>query len=122
MYFRLKTSKYVQEALNELKIALNLTPNIIARLAVALSLTINEPVPLKKVNDDGLEFNRVTLTGRFDHIFKAMIAQHCNREISDEEYFPELFNAHLERGIRLLQSEYKQAGNYEKLIRNLILM
>lgn len=119
MHFRLKTSKYTKEALNELKTALNLTPNILARLAVALSLTIDEPAPLKKTNDQGLEFNRVTLTGRFDYIFKAMIAQHCKREISDEEYFPNLFNAHLERGIRVLQSEYKQAGNFERLIRNL---
>lgn len=120
MHFRLKTSKYTKDALNELKTTLNLTPNILARLAVSLSLTIDEPVSLKKTNDHGLEFNRATLTGRFDHIFKAMIAQHCKREISDEEFFPEFFKAHLERGIRILQNEYKHAGNYEKLVRNLM--
>jgi DNA sulfur modification protein DndE len=122
MNFRLKTSKYVEESLKQLHTTTNLTPNVLARIAVALSLRIPEPVSNEKIDSGGLEFNRNTLTGEYDFLFKTLVAQHCQREITDEEFFPGMFNAHLERGIRYLLNEYRHAGNYEKLIRNLLLL
>lgn len=121
MNFRLKTSKYTGELLVSLQASTGLTWNILSRIAVALSL--NDPsIPNKVENKSGLEIHRNALTGENDYIFKALIKQHSKRNIPDEEYFPELFNAHLERGIKLLDSEYKHAGNYEKLLLNLIKM
>ena len=64
----------------------------------------------------GLEFNRNTLTGEFDQQYKFLIIMHANKAITEEEYFPDLFNAHLERGVKLLEAEYKHAGNYDKLL------
>lgn len=120
MNFRLKTSKLTADRLKALQNSTGLTPNILARFAVILS--IREKQPLEPIVRDtaGQEFNRHTLTGKYDFIFKALIAQCEGREISDEEYFPGLFNAHLERGLYLLENEYKYAGNYPKMIMNLI--
>lgn len=120
MNFRLKTSKGTAEKLKVLNASTGLTPNILARYAVCLSL--RDPQPISKLVKDvgGLEFNRNTLTGEYDFIFKALTAQHQNQSITDEEFFPDLFNAHLERGIRMLASEYNYAGNTEKMILNLI--
>ncbi|WP_404303123.1 DNA sulfur modification protein DndE [Paenibacillus sp. DP01] len=120
MNFRLKTSKSTAEKLKLLNASTGLTPNILARYAVCLSL--RDPQPITKLVKDmgGIEFNRNTLTGEYDFIFKALIAQHESKNITDEEFFPDLFNAHLERGIRILASEYNYAGNSEKLILNLI--
>ncbi|MCZ8519863.1 DndE family protein [Paenibacillus caseinilyticus] len=120
MNFRLKTSKATAERLKFLQDSTRLTPNIIARYAVILSLKERQPI-LKTVKDvSGTDFLRNVLTGPYDYLFKVLIAQHENREITDEEYFPGLFNNHLERGCILLQNEYNYAGNYEKLITNLI--
>lgn len=121
MNFSLKTSKYVEEKLKQLQSATNITPNILARIAVSLSLKDPNPIANEEIKSDGLDFRRSTLTGEYDYIYKVLIAQHSQRDISDEEFFPGLFNAHLERGIRLLTSEYQYAGNYEKFITNLIL-
>ena len=120
MNFRLKTSKSTADKLKQLNSSTGLTPNILARYAVCLS--IRDPEPITKMVKDvgGIEFNRNTLTGEYDFVFKALIAQHENRSVSDEEFFPQLFNAHLERGTRILASEYSYAGNPEKLILNLI--
>lgn len=120
MNFRLKTSKATAEKLKVLNASTGLTPNILARYAVCLS--IRDPQPISKLVKDvgGIEFNRNTLTGEYDFIFKALTAQHQKQSITDEEFFPDLFNAHLERGIRRLASEYNYAGNTEKLILNLI--
>jgi DNA sulfur modification protein DndE len=120
MNFRLKTSKNTEEKLKQLQSTTNITPNILARIAVSLSLNDPSPVGTEAIPSNGLDFNRTTLTGEYDYIYKALIAQHSQKEISDDEFFPDLFNAHLERGVRLLFNEYQFAGNYEKLITNLI--
>lgn len=120
MNFRLKTSKYTAEQLNQLKIVTNLTPNVLVRLAVGLSLGSNRLNVDAILDTNGIEFNRHTLTGDYDFAFKALIAQHLGEEISDEDFFPKLFNLHLERGIRSLSNEYKYAGNAEKFLINLI--
>ncbi|KEO84704.1 DndE family protein [Tumebacillus flagellatus] len=129
MNFRLRTSRKTAELLKDLQTQTNMTPNILARFAVCLSLKYkpkegdekNKKLLLTPVKDtSGLEFNRSTLTGQFDYVFKALITQHSGHEISDEEYFPGLFNSHLERGIHLLKNEYQYAGNSEKLITNLL--
>jgi DNA sulfur modification protein DndE len=118
--FRLKTSKATQEILLELKEKTNITPNILARIAIALSL--KNPTPLKDIEYDssGLELPRHVLTGKYDAIFKALIVQYEGRELTDEEYFPKYVKLHLERGAKMLLNEYKYAGNYEKFILNLM--
>lgn len=120
MNFRLKTSKATADRLKQLQTTLGLTPNIISRIAVVLSL--REKMPISKVVKDssGIEFNRTTLTGSYDYVFKALVSQREQRHITDEEFFPDLFNAHLDRGTRLLLNEYEFAGNSEKLISNLV--
>lgn len=120
MNFRLKTSKVTGEKLKQLQSTTNFTPNILARMAIGLSLRQEDTPDIHLSDNNGLEFNRNTLTGEHDYIFKALITQHHNKEIADEEYFPGLFNAHLERGVRLLSNEYQHAGNSEKLIINLM--
>jgi DNA sulfur modification protein DndE len=126
MNFNLKTSNYVAETLKLLHASTKITPNILMRYAVALSLRNPEPVTEVNLNpkasNEGLSLNRTTVTGEFDYIFHALIAQHIGNEISDEDYFPGLFNSHLERGVRLLNGEYKSAGNSEKFFRNLLLL
>ncbi len=120
MNFRLKTTHATATLLKNLQNATGLTPNILARLGISLSLLDPRPPEPVKPDSNGLEFNRNTLTGEMDFVYKALIRQHANRAVPEDEYFPGLFNAHLERGIKLLDSEYKHAGNYNKLLNHLI--
>lgn len=121
MNFTLKTSKYAKETLLQLQASTGITPNILIRYAVALSIRKGNVEPVIKDPNDGLVLNRNTVTGEYDYVFRAMITQVANKELTDEEYFPGYFNGHLERGIRDLAGEYKSAGNYEKFIRALLL-
>jgi DNA sulfur modification protein DndE len=121
MNFRLKTSKVTGERLVSLQAATGLTWNILSRIAVSLSLQ-DSSIPELVENKSGVDIHRNAMTGENDYIYKALIRQHAKRHIKDEEYFPDLFNAHLERGIVLLENEYKHAGNYEKLLVNLLKM
>jgi DNA sulfur modification protein DndE len=119
MNFRLKTSKDTGDKLVSLQSSTGLTWNILSRIAVSLSL--REPsIPEMVENKSGVDIHRNAMTGENDYIYKALIRQHAQKNISDEEYFPDLFNAHLERGITLLDNEYKHAKNYDKLLQNLL--
>lgn len=121
MNFRLKTSANAQEKLLSLQAATGFTWNVLSRLAVSLSL--NDPSMPPPVEDKtGLEIHRNAMTGENDYVFKALIRQHAQENISDEDYFPNLFNAHLERGISILDNEYHYAGNYEKFLLKLLTM
>jgi DNA sulfur modification protein DndE len=125
MITRLKTSKNVDEKLDEIKrVAKFSTKAAIARIAIGLSLRVEEDPREQLVNivadASGFEFQRHTLTGDYDDLYKILIAQHLGRQITDEEFFPEMFNAHLERGINMLYAELKMAGNREKLIKFLL--
>jgi DNA sulfur modification protein DndE len=121
MNFRLKTSKEAAEKLVALQSATGLTRNILSRIAVSLSLR-DPSLPKLVENESGVDIPRSAMTGENDYIFKALFRQHARRNITDEEYFPDLFNAHLDRGIVLLENEYKHAGNYDKLLQNLLKM
>ncbi|MED4462723.1 DNA sulfur modification protein DndE [Metabacillus fastidiosus] len=118
---RLRISKITSDKLAELQSPTNFTRNILVRLAIGLSL--QDPSMPNLVNDKapgGFDIDRFILTGEYDLVYKTLITQHAQREVSDEEYFPTLFNAHLERGIILLENEYKHAGNAEKFMINLL--
>lgn len=118
MNFRLKTSKQSEILLKNLSSSTGYTWNVLSRIAVSLSLNIpTEPLPV--TDSTGVDISRNTMTGEFDYIYKSLIAQHAEKNISDEEYFPDLFNAHLDRGIVLLNSEYQLAGNTDRLLTNL---
>lgn len=119
MNFRLKTSKNTGEILVKLQASTGLTWNILSRIAISLSLK-DPSMPYLVEDRTGVDIHRNALTGEHDYVYKAMIRQHAKRTISEEEYFPDLFNAHLERGILLLENEYRHAGNYEKLLQNLL--
>jgi len=119
MNFRLRTSARTIRILKELQNSTQLTPNVLARLAIGLSL-IQPDLPGEEKDSNGLEINRHTLTGQHDLLFRCLIAQRHGRHIRDEEYFPGLLKSHLDRGAELLLNEYHYAGNYERLVRNLI--
>jgi len=122
--FTLRTSKYAKDILTQLHASTGITPNILIRYAVSLSLrnstTDNKVIPITKDFSDGLVLNRNTVTGEYDYVFKVLITQAAEKQLTDEDYFPGYFNAHLERGIRSLAGEFKSTGNFERFIRALL--
>ncbi len=126
MIFRLKTSKETEEILLDMKNKHNLTPNILSRLAVALSLR-EEPLTkeyiemmAKKTENNGIEFQRHTLTGENEVLYKVLMENYCQSHLTDEEFFPLHFKFHLENGIKKLRSETEISNSLENLIKNLM--
>lgn len=124
MNIKLKTKKEIEEQIVLAQNTLQLSSKAsVMRLAIALSLN-DESDPTGNAeyksynnsNQDGLDYNRYTILGDDDFIYKMLCQQHLNCNVKDTYYFPELINAHLERGISLLQGEIKYNKTKEKFM------
>ena len=120
MNFRLRTTLETKEKLQKLQSSTGLRPNILIRLSITLSLLEDDEPERVNPDTDGMEFNRPTLTGDYDIVYKSLIKQFSNRDVPEQEYFPELFNAHLHRGIDQLYRIYEYAGNYDRFLDSLL--
>ena len=129
MNLRLKTSLDVESKLTELQSALQLSSKAaVMRLAIAFSLRIKgdprivngEMINYNVKNQNGADYNRFTIYGTDDVVYKAIMQQHLKQYVEDDTFFPELTNAHLTRGIAELNAELKLANNKEKFIRDLL--
>jgi DNA sulfur modification protein DndE len=123
---RLRTSRVTDTYLTELQGILQLsTKAAVARLAIVMSIqdTQSPYSDIKLLTQDttGFEFQRSTLTGRYDTLIKNLIIMHSGEKISEEKYYPELLGLHLERGTKILYNEVKYQGGKEKFLRFLFL-
>ena len=106
------------EIFEELGASIHLQPFALCKLAIALAIKTPEEIKVTPTNTEGLELNRQTITGEYDDIFKALIIQKENRKISDDEYFPKLVKAYIDKGAALLMAEYKYSNTnfYKHLV------
>ena len=90
-----------------------ITPNLLCRLAVCLSLNeMGIPSVGKYPEDSDREINRYTLLGEFDAVFVALLRQRfvdddAGADVSLDDYF----RAHLHRGIVLLATRLKSLSD-----------
>ena len=97
----------------EIGLSTRLQPFALAKIAIAMSIRNEEKLTTDEFlsDTDGLELNRQTISGEYDDLFKALIVQHENKLLTDDEYFPKYLKAHLDRGAKLLYSEFKYSGS-----------
>ena len=113
MINKLHTSAQTQEIFNALVQSLGLQPFILSKLAIALSIRKGK-IDLEdyKTDNDGLELSRQTIFGDHDLLFKSLIINVEDRPINEEEYFPSIVKAHLDRGARLLEDEKRYTRDF----------
>lgn len=90
------------------------------RIAIGLSLkSKTDPrieYPEKENDHGGATYQRITITGDYDELYRALMIEHLAKDIDDKEIFPELINSHISRGVNVLYDEYQLKGNYDKVL------
>ena len=110
---KLHTSVQPQEIFTSLSQSLGLQPFILSKLAIALSVRKGKVLEEDyKTDNDGLELSRQTIFGDHDLLFKSLIINRENRAINEEEYFPAIVKAHLDRGAKLLEDEKRYTKDF----------
>ncbi|MDD4623800.1 MAG: DndE family protein [Bacilli bacterium] len=118
---RLTTSFEVETKIIELQKLLKLSTKA-AVIRIAFGISINEKKDPREIYSDisndhsGSTYQRATITGEHDELYKALIIQQLDKDIEEKDIFPELFNSHISRGIDILYNEYRLVGNYEKIV------
>ena len=109
MVFKIHTSKKTQTCFEEIQASENLQPYILSKLAISMSIKSGKPLIDSDFTTDsyGLEFNRQTITGEFDLLYKCLIEMFEKKHISDDDYFQKYLKAHLDRGAAMIHSEFR---------------
>lgn len=114
MVFKIRTSKKTMTIFEEISASTNYAPFILSKLAISMSL--KSGVPLKepdfKTDCYGLELNRQTITAEWDELYKSLIEMFEGRHLADDEYFQKYLKAHLDRGARMIYSEFKYNNDF----------
>jgi DNA sulfur modification protein DndE len=99
-----------------LKARTGLTPNIICRLGLCLSL--DEPgQPLSDSSEiSQREINRYTLLGEYDLLFVTLLSVRHPEAVNDPEALARLFVEHIHRGITLLANRLKAPASISELV------
>lgn len=98
---RIKISKPATESLKMLKAKTGLTPNIVSRIGLVLSLEDGQRGGLKNVEQTGSEFNAPTLFGELGAFIDCMIRE-VHGEL-DAKSMASVIASHIEDGIDRLR-------------------
>ena len=111
----LKTNRIAvkADAANKLKILkgrTGLTPNILCRIAICMSLNTKATVESTTTDETGLEFNKFTLLGENEALLTSLLVQyHFNNTYktpTEGELLTDL-KWHLNRGVNIVYSRVK---------------
>ena len=114
---KIKISNDATLKLRTLKTRTGLTPNILCRIGFCLSLNEHGTPDTSQLHEDGMEFNRYTLTGEYDTLLVSLLKERCIKdEIDIEENITEQFISHLNRGVMLIYNRVKNLADMKNLI------
>ncbi|MDE7432637.1 MAG: DndE family protein [Lachnospiraceae bacterium] len=117
---KLHTSRQTQKIFVSLGQSLNLPPFILSKLAIALSIREGKLCNIDfETDNDGLELSRQTIFGDHDLLFKMTIINTEKKAITEDEYFPTIVKAHLDRGAKLLENEKRYSKDLYNHLCNL---
>ena len=110
---KLHTSVKTQEIFSALGQSVNLQPFILSKLAIALSIRKGTLIPANfETDNNGLELSRQVIFGDHDLLFRALIVKNEGCAIQEDDYFPKLVKAHLDRGAKLLEDEKRYTKDF----------
>ena len=114
MVFKIRTSKKTMSIFEEMAASTNYAPFILSKLSISLSIKSGMPLEESDFKTDtyGLELNRQTITAEWDDLYKCLITMAEQRHIEDDEYFQKYIKAHLDRGAKMLYSEFKYNNDF----------
>lgn len=117
---RLITRSLTEEKIQLMQKALSFsTKAAVIRLCVAISMKdTNDPrlIYQNEMNDNsGLNYHKSTIFPDDVEIIKALMSIQLNYKLSEEEFFPSLVKAHLERGINMIYSKIINVSNIEQI-------
>ena len=112
---KIRVSNEASERLKLLKGRTGLTPNILSRLGLCLSLNESSVPNPDLYPEEDREFNRYTLLGEWDDMYVALLKQRLAQDGLPNDQLEDQFRAHLNRGIIALSKLVKSISDIARL-------
>jgi DNA sulfur modification protein DndE len=119
-YTKLKISADATSKLRVMRQRTGLTPNLLCRLAIMVSLEEGPLGSVPRPDEDGSEFNSYTLTGEYSALFSALLrwveeGPSGGSPLSDSELLSRL-RGHIHRGVGTLSVRAKSPLDILRLV------
>ncbi len=117
---KIQTSAEAEQAFRKLREATGLPFATLARLALARSLAEVPDLDVELYRDEtGQEFNRYSLLGDSDLLFRSLLVLAAQKRLSEEDVIRRHVKAHVDHGANLLLTRLSQVGTGEELLADL---
>ena len=117
-FSRIHTSQRCRGILANLKIKTGLTPNILSRFGICLSLKDPSIPNPEEFDENGTEFLPLVLFGEHEKLFLALMIDRLHRDgLDPEKYLNIMIRAHLNRGVYSLVSRVYGLSGINEMIK-----
>lgn len=116
-FSRLRMSHRSQNLIALLKTRTGVTPNIVGRFAICMSLNDPSPPNPDEFDEGGSEIHPSVLFGDYEDMFMALMIQRLNKDGLDPEiYLNKMLRAHFNRGVIALFARIHDISDFERVI------
>ena len=116
-FSRIKLSAKSQNLLGRIKSRTGLTPNILARFALCLSINeMSKPITTE-YDKDGSEIEPSVLFGEFEPLYLGLMKNKLLKDGVPESELNDMTRCHINRGVIALSPRIQNLGDFYKLIR-----
>ena len=117
-FSRIHTSQRCRGILANLKIKTGLTPNILSRFGICLSLKDPSVPNPEEFDENGTEFLPLVLFGEHEKLFLALMIDRLHRDgLDPEKYLNIMLRAHLNRGVYSLVARIHSLSAINEMIK-----
>ena len=117
-FSRIHTSQRCRGILANLKIKTGLTPNILSRFGICLSLKDPSVPNPEEFDENGTEFLPLVLFGEHEKLFLALMIDRLHRDgLNPEKYLNIMLRAHLNRGVYSLVARIHSLSAINEMIK-----
>ena len=114
---RVHVSIRSQNLLANLKTKTGLTPNIMGRFAICMSLNDPSTPNPDEFDENGSELHPSVLFGEYEDVFMTLMVMRLRRDDLDPKiYLNRMLRAHLNRGIIALFARIHDISDFERVI------
>ena len=116
-FSRIRLSAKSQNQLGRLKARTELTPNLLARFALCLSLKEKSfPIP-SQYDKDGNDIEPTVLFGEYESLYLGLMKNRLKKDGLSESELNEMTRCHINRGVMALSPRIQNIGDFYDLIK-----
>ena len=117
-FSRLRVSSRSQQLLGGMKTKTGLTPNILARFALCMSIKEKSIPNPDEFNENGSELTPAVLFGEHEQMYHTlMINRLDNDKLDPETYLNVMTRAHINRGVIALHPTINDLSDFYELVK-----